>query len=137
MVGFPLSSWSLWLRLENAAGLAAFCCIYGLSGYNWWVFAALLLVPDLSMLGYLLGRRVGAVAYNLGHSYAGPALITCGAAIHWGEAALPYALIWAAHISLDRMLGYGLKSFDGFRFTHLGTVGRAKMTGRPPDGATT
>jgi hypothetical protein len=32
--------------------------------------------------------------------------------------------IWLAHIGMDRALGYGFKSPEGFRHTHLGLVGR-------------
>jgi hypothetical protein len=27
---------------------------------------------------------------------------------------------------MDRMMGYGLKYNEGFKFTHLGTIGKAK-----------
>jgi len=33
---------------------------------------------------------------------------------------LAVALIWTAHIGLDRAMGYGLKLPDGFKRTHLG-----------------
>jgi hypothetical protein len=39
-------------------------------------------------------------------------------------AATSVALVWFAHIGLDRMLGYGLKHPSGFRETHLGRIGR-------------
>jgi hypothetical protein len=32
------------------------------------------------------------------------------------------ALIWLAHIGMDRMLGYGLKYSGGFKDTHLGRL---------------
>jgi hypothetical protein len=38
------------------------------------------------------------------------------------EAALQIALIWLAHIGVDRMLGYGLKYPTGFKDTHLQRV---------------
>ena len=38
------------------------------------------------------------------------------------------ALIWVAHIGIDRTLGYGLKYGAGFGFTHLGRIGGA-LTG--------
>ena len=34
------------------------------------------------------------------------------------------ALIWFVHIGVDRMLGYGLKYPEGFKLTHLGTIGK-------------
>jgi hypothetical protein len=84
------------------------------------MFALFFLVPDLSMLGYLAGRRVGAACYNAGHSYLGPAaLCAAGAALN-AHGVLLAASIWAAHIGFDRMLGYGLKYGTGFGDTHLG-----------------
>jgi hypothetical protein len=44
------------------------------------------------------------------------------------------ALIWAAHIGMDRALGYGLKETSGFTRTHLGRVG--KGIGGDPDEST-
>ena len=31
---------------------------------------------------------------------------------------------WAFHVGVDRALGYGLKTPDGFTHTHLGRIGR-------------
>ena len=36
---------------------------------------------------------------------------------------LSIAMIWLAHIGIDRALGYGLKYSAGFGFTHLGRIG--------------
>ncbi|MFK5073544.1 DUF4260 family protein, partial [Klebsiella pneumoniae] len=85
----------------------------------WPLCAALFLAPDLTMLGYLAGRRVGAALYNAGHWYGLP-----GAAIAWGlfgrqPQSLAIGLIWAAHIGADRALGFGLKYPDGFGHSHL------------------
>jgi hypothetical protein len=115
------------LRLEGMAVFAAALVIYAHIGSSWWLFAGLFFVPDLSMLGYLAGQRTGAMLYNLGHWYAFPA-----ACIAWGcagQSTLPLivGLIWAAHIGLDRALGYGLKYAEGFGFTHLGKIGAARL----------
>ena len=111
------------LRLEGAAALVA-----GLVGYfalsNSWIFlAATLLVPDLAMLGYAFGPKVGARAYNLAHTYLAPAAL---AAVAWAFdlPLLASACVWIAHIGLDRALGYGLKYESGFSDTHLGRIGR-------------
>ena len=110
------------LRLEGAAVLALAVAGYRASGGNWWLFALLLLAPDLAALGYLAGNRVGAATYNLAHTYALPlALLAYGL---WGPStlALSLALIWLAHIGMDRMVGYGFKYATGFKDTHLGRV---------------
>jgi len=113
------------LRLEGGAALAASVLGYQALGGNWWVFAVLFLVPDLSMLGYLLNRRAGAFFYNLGHSYLSPAALALAGCLTDTPSLYPIALIWTAHIGFDRLLGYGLKYSAGFGVTHLGLSGKA------------
>ena len=113
-----------WLRVEGAVALAAAVVAYAFLDASWWLFAALFLVPDLGMLGYLAGPRFGTLAYNLAHTTVLPALLA-GLALAFGwPAVLPVAAIWVAHIGFDRMLGYGLKLPTGFHDTHLGRLGR-------------
>lgn len=122
-----LRSWATpWLRVEGAAVLALSAVLYSRGELGWIAFFILLFVPDVSMLGYLAGARAGAVAYNAAHTYTVPALL--GGFAYYGQRAdlLSVALIWAAHIGLDRLLGYGLKLPTGFRHTHLGLIGRGK-----------
>ena len=107
------------LKLEGAAVALAAVWVYAMSGQSWWLFAALVLLPDLFMVGYLVNNRVGAALYNLGHTYCVPiAVLLVGL-----QFAVPVlsaiATIWIAHIGMDRMLGYGLKRVDGFKVTHL------------------
>jgi hypothetical protein len=111
---------SILLRLEGAAVMAGAGLGYHLAHASWVLFAVLFLVPDLSMLGYLAGRRIGAGAYNAGHSYLGPAVLAALWVTLHSPTLLAVALIWAAHIGFDRMLGYGLKYAAGFGVTHLG-----------------
>ena len=89
---------------------------------SWWLFAGLLLVPDLSMLGYLAGPGIGAIVYNAAHATPGPiALGLLGVATGY-PLVLALAVIWLAHIGLDRALGYGLKYPGAFGDTHLGRL---------------
>ncbi len=100
-------------------------CIAGFAtlDFAWWWFPALLLAPDIAIIGYAFGRRVGAVTYNIAHHRA-LALAVGAAGVLIASPALQLAgLVMFAHISMDRMLGYGLKTFDGFRSTHLGSIG--------------
>ena len=114
----------LTLRAEGLAVLAAAVGLYAHAGYSGWLFAALFLVPDLSLLGYLGGSRAGAIVYNSCHSLLGPLVLGLGAVLV-APVLGPYALIWLAHVGFDRALGYGLKYATGFRHTHLGRIGRA------------
>jgi Domain of unknown function (DUF4260) len=111
------------LRLEGLAALALAVLGFRWLGGSWLLFAELFLVPDVSMLGYLSGRRLGAAAYNIAHSYIGPALLGSLGAALVSPMATQVALIWAAHIGFDRVLGYGLKYPTAFGDTHLGLAG--------------
>jgi hypothetical protein len=113
------------LRVEGACIFAISIALYARLSETWWLFAILFLAPDLSFLGYLAGARVGAMAYNLLHTLAGPILLALAGLFVPYEPAMAVALIWLAHCGFDRALGYGLKYEAGFGFTHLGHIGRA------------
>ena len=113
---------ALLLRLEGAALFIVALAVYRELGLSWWLFVLLFLMPDLSFLGYFGGTRVGAMVYNAAHTYTLPAgLWLLG---FWGERGwmMGVALIWAAHIGLDRLIGFGLKYPTVFKPTHLQQV---------------
>ena len=114
-----LTSPSILLRTEEAALLLATLYAYHHLHASWLLFALLFLTPDLFMLGYLLNPRVGAATYNLAHTLTLPlAILFISYLQHW-PLAVSLALIWAAHIAFDRLLGYGLKYPTYFKDTHL------------------
>ena len=118
------SSILILLRLEGLAVAAITAVLYARTGTSWWLFAVLWLAPDLSMLGYLAGPCHGARIYNAFHTYLLPGMLALAALVLPAHGFMPVALIWANHIGVDRMLGYGLKYGDGFGYTHLGRVGK-------------
>lgn len=127
MSGATTGGVRLVLRAEGACVLLIALLAYAKFGVGWGTFALFFLAPDLSFFGYLGGPRVGAIAYNVSHSYVG-ALITLAMGVSLGSAASVAAgIIWCSHIGFDRMLGYGLKYSAGFGFTHLGLIGRARL----------
>lgn len=109
----------LLLRIEGFIMLALSLVLYWENNYCWWMFAALLLAPDLSMIGYLAGTKSGTNTYNLIHTLTAPLLFIGYSLATAHLQLLPYGLIWTAHIGLDRMLGYGLKYPTQFKDTHL------------------
>jgi hypothetical protein len=114
----------VWLRLEGLVALVIATYLYANEGGSWLLFGALFFVPDISFVGYLAGPRVGAMIYNVAHTYVSP--LTLAAAVFVsGKSALLLALVWAAHVGFDRALGYGLKYPTAFRDTHLGRIGQA------------
>lgn len=112
------------LKLEEAALFALSLYLFNQLHFVWWWFPALLLVPDISMLGYLVNSKVGGICYNIFHHR----LSAVGLALYgWttGEQLWQLAAIMLfAHISFDRIMGYGLKYLDSFNNTHLGRIGK-------------
>ena len=125
------------LRFE---GLTVFALAVG--AYFWlggplWLLAVLALAPDLSMLGYLAGPRVGSTSYNLVHTYGLPLALGAAGLYAGTELAVLVALVWAGHIGADRFVGYGLKYRTDFKHTHLSPGAmRAPVTTDPTDGGT-
>jgi len=112
------------LRLEGLTLFASMVGLYAIGGGAWWLFALLFLVPDVSFAAYLAGREAGAFIYNAAHSYLAPVELMTTGFVLADSLVLSIAMIWLAHIGLDRALGYGLKYEAGFSFTHLGRIGR-------------
>jgi len=105
------------LALAGVALLA-----FSLTGGRWWLFGALILVPDVSMAGYLVSRRVGAITYNAGHSLVIPAALVAINPVAGNPFVLELGLIWATHIGIDHVFGYGYKYPTAFRDTNLQRV---------------
>jgi hypothetical protein len=102
-----------------ALGAAATGAI--LHGSGWWLLAAFAMAPDAALLlGISSGLERGRLhpravrLYNAAHSYWGPALLAV-ACIALPAGFLIGALAWAFHISLDRSVGYGMRTRDGFQ----------------------
>lgn len=128
VTGKPL----LWLRAEGLTLLAAALLLYSATHQPWWLVPAVILLPDLFMLGYVGGNRLGAAVYNAGHSYPLPALMSLAGLAGHHPLVLALGLVWLAHIGMDRLAGYGLKYDSGFGHTHLGSLpGRARARPRP------
>jgi hypothetical protein len=93
--------------------------LYGSNGGSWWLFLILLAAPDIGLLGLLWSKPIGAVTYNLTHTYVPPTLISILGWVTGAAVATSIGLIWFAHIGMDRALGLGLQYPDGSGRTHL------------------
>ena len=107
------------LRLEGAALALVAVMLYARADASWWLFAGLLMLPDLGMLGFVRGPRLGARTYNLTHTLAIPLALAAVGLVTDRAALLHVALVWVTHIGADRAMGYGLKYPTHFRDTHL------------------
>jgi hypothetical protein len=134
----PVAAWAvvgLPLRVLRSEGLVL--CLAALAAYftaldqPFWLVPLLLFAPDLFMVGYARSTRTGALLYNVAHSYPLPALLGGIAITASSEPWQAVALVWLAHIGMDRALGYGLKYDDSFQHTHLGWIGKRTGTSAP------
>lgn len=112
----------LMLHIEGLVVFAATIALYAELGGNGWLFVLLLLVPDFSALGFFISKETGTMAYNIVHTYSLPLALGVVALLAGAPGLVQIALIWGAHIGLDRAVGYGLKYASDFKHTHLGRV---------------
>jgi len=111
------------LKLEELGQLLLSILLFSQLDYAWWVFPACILLPDLSMIGYIVNPKTGALIYNFFHHKL-LAIIILGLGFWLNNAPLTLAgVILFGHAAMDRIFGYGLKYPDNFKNTHLGWIG--------------
>ena len=112
------------LNGQGAAVLGAVVYIYffRVDG-SWILFIGLLLAPDIGLTAYASrNNRFGSILYDAFHTYIlSVALLVPGVAAS-SEVVIQIGLIPAAHIGMDRAIGYGLKYATGPKPTHLQKV---------------
>lgn len=115
------------IKLEELGQFLFVIFLFNDLDYAWWVFLVCILLPDISMLGYLINTKVGAFSYNLfHHKLIAITILILGFYIHSQLITLVGIILWG-HSAMDRCLGYGLKYKDSFQHTHLGTIGKDKQ----------
>ena len=113
------SAASLMLRIESIVALAAVILLYNQQSGDWGAFLLLLLTPDLAFIAYAVNPELGRKIYNLVHTYSLPVVLAVVALLGGWSIGVSLALIWLAHISLDRIVGYGIKYTSEKGDTHL------------------
>ena len=112
------------LKLEELAMFGLSILALYFFNAEWWYYALLLLGPDISMIGYAGGNKLGALMYNLFH-HKGVAVVLFVLGLILPDMTIQIAgIILFGHSSMDRMFGYGLKLKEGFNYTHLGLIGK-------------
>lgn len=119
------------LKTEELAEALFALVVFAHLPYAWWVLPATFLLPDLSMLGYLAGPRVGAFCYNFAHHKALAAAVGVGGWLLGQPLLLLAGTVLLFHSAFDRLLGYGLKYATSFQDTHLGRVGASQQGAQP------
>ncbi|PWU70027.1 DUF4260 domain-containing protein [Gracilibacillus dipsosauri] len=107
------------VRTENGVAFAISFYIYTQLDFPIWLFFVLLFIPDITMIGYAMNKKIGANVYNLGHSFVLPLLLVICYFLFFNEYLLLISIIWMAHIFMDRLLGFGLKYQESFNKTHI------------------
>lgn len=114
----------LTLQLEEIAMFILGILGFSFLDYSWWWFAVLFLAPDLGMIGYAFGEKMGAFSYNLFHHKGLAILFWISGYFLESQLLQLIGVILFSHSAFDRILGYGLKYEGGFKFTHLGEIGK-------------
>lgn len=107
------------IQFENALAFFIILYLYWYSDSSLVLFFGLLFVPDLSMIGYAVNNEIGAMIYNIGHSFLLPLVLLAISIMFQNALLVNISLIWLAHIFMDRALGFGLKYKDSFKHTHI------------------
>lgn len=112
------------IKLEELGLFFLGIYLFSLLSYQWWWFLVLLLAPDLSMTGYIVNAKTGALLYNLFH-HRGIAILLyiSGSYLNYEVVQLTGTILFS-HSAMDRFFGYGLKYITGFKDTHLGEIGK-------------
>ncbi|MFG6494782.1 DUF4260 domain-containing protein [Fictibacillus sp. UD] len=112
----------IFLKLEGFAVLILSLYFYQYYQFSWVLFFILIFAPDISMIGYFLDNKIGALIYNIFHTYIISILFIFFGLLLTSETLLAIGIIWSAHIGMDRMIGYGLKYSTSFKDTHLNRI---------------
>lgn len=116
-----------WIKAEELMLFVACIIAFNYLKINNYWFWLLLLLPDISAIGYLLGNKVGAVSYNVAHHKGVAILVGLMGLWQQNEVLMAAGIILLAHSSIDRVFGYGLKLKTSFQDTHLGSIGKQKQ----------
>lgn len=112
------------LKLEELGQFILSIILFSQLDYSWWIFPICILLPDLSMIGYLINTKTGACLYNFFHHKLVAIIIMISGFLLDNSLLILAGVILFGHSSMDRMFGYGLKFNDDFKNTHLGWIGK-------------
>lgn len=110
------------LKMEELALFTLSIFAFNQTNFDWWYYLAFILAPDIGMIGYVINNKVGAFTYNICHHRAVAVTLFLIGNYMSNEWLIFSGIIVFGHISLDRILHYGLKYPDSFKNTHLGKL---------------
>lgn len=112
------------IQMEELAMTAVGILLISMTDINldWWLYLILFFSPDIGILGYVVNRKVGAITYNIFHHKGLAITVAIAGYLLHEDYIMVSGLILFAHASFDRIFGFGLKHFAGFKYTHLGVM---------------
>lgn len=114
------------IKLEESAMFILGIFLFSTLGFEWYWFPVLILLPDISMIGYAFGNKIGAYSYNFFHHKAvAAAAYLLGVYLNNSTIQL-IGIILFSHSAMDRIFGYGLKYTTSFHDTHLGKINKSE-----------
>src|SRR5699024_12284198 len=116
------------LKLEEIGGIIVSLFLFQISGYNWWLYPVLFFTPDISMLGYLANKKVGAMTYNIFHHKLVAILIAAIGLLNFPVAILIGSIL-LGHTCLERLVGYGAKLDRELECHNVGETGQYEDMG--------
>lgn len=112
------------IKLEEVGQFLLAMMLFSKLDYAWWMFPACLLLPDVSMIGYVINPKIGAYLYNIFHHKFIAIVVLIIGYLLANQLLIFSGIILFAHAAMDRIFGYGLKYTDDFKNTHLGFIGK-------------
>ena len=111
------------LKLEEFGLFLLSIILFAKLSYVWWIYPLFLLAPDLGLIGYALGPRIGAITYDTTHHVGLAAVLYVIGILFFTPVLALIGVVVLGHSIIDRVLGFGLKYGDSFQHTHLGWMG--------------
>ena len=96
------------IKLEELAQFLFSIYLFSMLPYAWWVFPLFIFAPDVSLVGLLAGKRVGAITYNLIHHKAVALTVYVLGGLLGGPLLSLIGVLLFGHSSFDRMAGFDL-----------------------------
>jgi hypothetical protein len=97
------------IKLEEFALVILSIYLFLALDYAWWWFPLLFFVPDVSLAGYLINPRVGALLYNVIHHKALSVLFYLAGSLTQLPGLQMAGAVMLGHSSFDRALGFELQ----------------------------
>lgn len=110
------------LKVEELAQLILGIYLFSQLDFAWWWFPALILLPDIGMIGYVFNTKTGALIYNIFHNKMIAIAVYLAGIYLTRQTICLIGIILFSHAAMDRIFGYGLKYPDSFKNTHLGKI---------------